>query len=56
MVRQELLEDFSVRKRLETLVGELSKEKEVLELRNKIHERLQEQVNQKPRETYCVSR
>ena len=50
MVRQELLETFNVRKRLETLVGELSKEKEVLELRNKIHEQVQEQVNQSQRE------
>ena len=50
MVRQELLETFSVRKRLETLVNELSKEKEVLELRNKIHEQVQEQVNQSQRE------
>ena len=50
MVRQELLETFSVRKRLETLSGELSKEKEVLELRNKIHEQVQEQVNQGQRE------
>jgi ATP-dependent Lon protease len=50
MVRQELLETFSVRKRLETLSGELSKEKEVLELRNKIHEQVQEQVNQSQRE------
>ena len=50
MVRQELLETFNVRKRLETLVNELSKEKEVLELRNKIHEQVQEQVNQSQRE------
>src|SRR5215472_10641347 len=50
MVRQELLETFNVRKRLETLVSELSKEKEVLELRNKIHEQVQEQVNQSQRE------
>ncbi|MGA8223366.1 MAG: endopeptidase La [Candidatus Acidiferrales bacterium] len=50
MVRQELLETFSVRKRLETLINELSKEKEVLELRNKIHEQVQEQVNQTQRE------
>jgi ATP-dependent Lon protease len=50
MVRQELLETFSVRKRLETLISELSKEKEVLELRNKIHEQVQEQVNQSQRE------
>ncbi len=50
MVRQELLETFNVRKRLETLAGELSKEKEVLELRNKIHEQVQEQVNQSQRE------
>ncbi len=50
MVRQELLETFSVRKRLETLANELSKEREVLELRSKIHEQVQEQVNQSQRE------
>src|ERR1700674_3593815 len=50
MVRQELLETFSVRKRLESLTTELSKEKEVLELRNKIQEQVQEQVNQSQRE------
>jgi ATP-dependent Lon protease len=50
MVRQELLETFSVRKRLEILVNELSKEKEVLELHNKIHEQVQEQVSQSQRE------
>jgi len=50
LVRQELLETFSVRKRLETLVSELTKEREVLELRNKIHEQVQEQVNQTQRE------
>ncbi len=50
MVRQELLETFSVRKRLETLINELSKEKEVLELRSKIHDQVQEQVNQSQRE------
>ena len=50
MVRQELLETFSVRKRLETLVNELTKEREVLELRNKIHDQVQEQVNQGQRE------
>ena len=50
MVRQELLETFSVRKRLETLINELTKEREVLELRNKIHEQVQEQVNQSQRE------
>ncbi len=50
MVRQELLETFNVRKRLETLIRELSKEQEVLELRNKIHEQVQEQVNQSQRE------
>src|ERR1700688_1759373 len=42
LVRQELLETFSVRKRLETLVNELTKEREVLELRNKIHDQVQE--------------
>jgi ATP-dependent Lon protease len=50
MVRQELLETFSVRKRLETLIGELGKEREVLELRSKIHDQVQEQVNQSQRE------
>ena len=50
MVRQELLETFSVRRRLETLTRELSKEREVLELRNKIQEQVQEQVNQSQRE------
>jgi len=50
MVRQELLETFSVRKRLEALTNELTKEKEVLELRNKIHDQVQEQVSQSQRE------
>ena len=50
LLRQELLETFSVRKRLETLVRELTKEREVLELRNKIQEQVQEQVNQSQRE------
>jgi ATP-dependent Lon protease len=50
MVRQELLETFSVHKRLETLINELTKEREVLELRNKIHDQVQEQVNQSQRE------
>ncbi|MFY9528985.1 MAG: endopeptidase La [Candidatus Acidiferrales bacterium] len=50
MLRQELLETFSVRKRLEILIRELSKEREVLELRNKIQEQVQEQVNQSQRE------
>ncbi len=50
LLRQELLETSSVRKRLETLVRELSKELEVLELRSKIQEQVQEQVNQNQRE------
>jgi ATP-dependent Lon protease len=50
LLRQELLETASVRKRLETLIRELSKELEVLELRNKIHEQVQEQVGQSQRE------
>ncbi len=50
LVRQELLETASVRKRLETLIRELSKELEVLELRNKIQDQVQEQVNQSQRE------
>ena len=39
-----------MRKRLEILVRELSKEREVLDLRNKIQEQVQEQVNQNQRE------
>jgi len=50
MVRQELLETFSVRKRLEALTNELTKEKEVLEIRSKIHDQVQEQVSQSQRE------
>src|ERR1043166_8578326 len=50
LVRQELLETASVRKRLESLIRELSKELEVLELRSKIHEQVQEQVSQNQRE------
>jgi ATP-dependent Lon protease len=50
LIRQELLETTDVRKRLETLVRELSKEIEVLELRNKIQEQVQEQVSQSQRE------
>ncbi len=50
LVRQELLETSSVRKRLETLIRELTKELEVLELRSKIQEQVQEQVNQSQRE------
>jgi ATP-dependent Lon protease len=50
MLRQELLETSSVRSRLELLIRELAKEREVLELRNKISEQVQEQVNQGQRE------
>jgi ATP-dependent Lon protease len=50
LVRQELIETPSVRKRLDALVRELSKELEVLELRSKIHEQVQEQVSQNQRE------
>jgi len=50
LLRQELLETADVRKRLETLARELSKELEVLELRNKIQEQVQEQVSQSQRE------
>jgi ATP-dependent Lon protease len=50
MIRQELLETFSVRRRLEALINELTKEREVLDLRNKIHDQVQEQVNQSQRE------
>ncbi len=50
LLRQELLETANVRKRLESLARELSKEVEVLELRNKIQEQVQEQVSQNQRE------
>src|SRR5690349_8460420 len=50
LLRQELIETASVRKRLEILIRELSKELEVLELRSKIHEQVQEQVSQNQRE------
>ncbi len=50
MIKQELLETASVRKRLETLIRELSKELEVLELKNKLQEQVQEQVSQSQRE------
>jgi ATP-dependent Lon protease len=50
LVRQELIETPSVRKRLEALIRELSKELEVLELRSKIHDQVQEQVTQNQRE------
>ena len=40
----------NVRKRLEILIRELSKELEVLELRSKINEQVQEQVSQNQRE------
>jgi ATP-dependent Lon protease len=45
-----LIETPNVRKRLEALIRELSKELEVLELRSKIHEQVQEQVSQNQRE------
>src|SRR6201995_2150155 len=50
LIRQELIETPNVRKRLEALSRELSKELEVLELRSKIHEQVQEQVSQTQRE------
>jgi len=50
LLRQELIETANVRKRLEMLIRELSKELEVLELRSKIHEQVQEQVSQNQRE------
>src|ERR1700758_4950823 len=50
MLRQELLETASVRARLEILVRELAKEREVLDLRNRIQEQVQEQVNQGQKE------
>jgi len=50
LLRQELIETSNVRKRLEMLTRELSKELEVLELRSKINEQVQEQVSQNQRE------
>jgi ATP-dependent Lon protease len=50
LLRQELLETADVRRRLESLIRELSKELEVLELRTKIQEQVQEQVSQSQRE------
>jgi ATP-dependent Lon protease len=50
ILRQELLETSSVRARLEILVRELAKEREVLDLRNRIQEQVQEQVNQGQKE------
>ena len=50
LLRQELIETPNVRKRLEILIRELSKELEVLELRSKINEQVQEQVSQNQRE------
>jgi ATP-dependent Lon protease len=50
LLRQELIETSNVRKRLEILIRELSKELEVLELRSKINEQVQEQVGQNQRE------
>src|SRR5574340_753340 len=50
LLRQEWIETSSVRKRLEILIRELSKELEVLELRSKINEQVQEQVSQNQRE------
>ena len=50
LLRQELIETPNVRKRLEILIRELSKELEVLELRGKINEQVQEQVSQNQRE------
>src|SRR5215469_15746189 len=50
LLRQELIETSNVRKRLEILIRELSKELEVLELRSKINEQVQEQVRQNQRE------
>src|SRR6202453_1978411 len=51
LVRQELIETPNVRKRLEALIRELSKELEVVELRPKIYEHVQEQVSQNERES-----
>src|ERR1700730_6016339 len=46
LLRQELIETPDVRKRLEMLIRELSKELEVLELRSKINEQVQEELSQ----------
>src|SRR5262249_36876484 len=49
LVRQELHETSNVRKLLETLIRELSKELEVLKLLSKIHEHVHEQISQNQR-------
>ncbi len=56
LLRQELIETSSVRKRLEMLIRELSKELEVLELRSKINEQVQEQVSRTSANICCASR
>ncbi|HEV2386738.1 MAG TPA: endopeptidase La [Candidatus Acidoferrales bacterium] len=48
--RQELLETADVDKRLKTLGRELTREREVLDLRTKIQEQVEEQVGQSQRE------
>ena len=56
MVRQELLETFSVRKRLETLANELSKEKEVLEPGTRFTNRCKSKSTKASANSFCASR
>src|SRR5438270_3969168 len=56
LVRQELIETPNVRKRLEALIRELSKELEVLELRSKIHERSEEHTSELQSQSNLVCR
>ncbi len=49
-VRQELLETFDIEQRLKRLIQELTREREILSLRAKIQEQVEEQVGQSQRE------
>src|SRR5579885_1105590 len=48
--RQELLETFDIEQRLKRLIQELTREREILSLRAKIQEQVEEQVGQSQRE------
>ena len=50
--KQSVLEELDVRKRLDTLLRLLTKEKEVLELRSKIQSQVQDQLSRTQREFY----
>ena len=50
--KQNVLEELDIRRRLETLLRLLSKEREVLQLRSKIEAQVQDQLSQTQREFY----